>query len=183
MLYLIRHEEPEQRGVFLGRGDPPLSERGREDAAKLAEISAAAVYSSPLRRALETAAAIDAPLLILPELAEMDFGEWEGRTWQEIERGWPELAALKLADWLGTPAPAGETWAALAGRVNRALERILAGPMPAAVVAHLTVNAAIAAKLTGADPKEFQQDYGQIIVYDTGSRESRARRADRRALE
>ncbi len=183
MLYLIRHQEPEQRGVFLGRGDPPLSERGREDAARLGAISAAAVYSSPLRRALETAAAIDAPLIVAPELIEMDFGAWEGRTWQEIERGWPELAAGKLADWLTAPAPGGETWAALAARVERALERILAGPMPAAVVAHLAVNAAISAKLTGTNPKEFQQDYGQIIVCDTGSRESRARRADRRALE
>ena len=163
MLYLIRHEEPELRGVFLGRGDPPLSARGREAAAKLRGISAAAVYASPLRRAVETAMACNAPLIVIPELAEMDFGEWEGRTWQEIERGWPELAARKLEDWFGNPAPGGETWQSLTARVDRALERILAGPQPAAVVAHLAVNAAIAARLTGIDPKEFQQDYGQIF--------------------
>lgn len=183
MLYLIRHEEPEQRGVFLGRGDPPLSARGREAAAKLRGISAAAVYSSPLRRAIETARASELPLIVMPELTEMDFGEWEGRTWQDIERGWPELAARKLANWLGAPAPGGETWAALAARVDRALERILGGPLPAAVVAHLAVNAAIAAKLIGIDPKEFQQNYGQIIPCDTARRQSRAGRTDRGALE
>src|SRR5262245_65287733 len=87
-IYLIRHEEPEMRGRFIGRTDPPLTPAGLEAAAaKLAGLEVAAIYASPLRRARQTAEAIGGPApIILPDLAEIDFGEWEGLTWQEIDR-------------------------------------------------------------------------------------------------
>ena len=153
------------RGRFIGRTDPPLTPAGRQAAAsKLAGLDVKAIYCSPLRRARETAEAIPGGVepVVIDELAEIDFGEWEGLTWQEIEQRWPDAACRKIEDWLGETAPGGECWSDFDARIGRALERILAGPQPAAIVAHMVVNAALAARLSGADPKRFYQQYGEI---------------------
>jgi len=167
-LYLIRHEEPEMRGRFIGRTDPPLTPEGRAAAAaKLGRLDVRIIYSSPMQRARETAGAIGcAETIVLPELAEIDFGEWEGLSWDEIERRWPGTAARKVEDWLGVTTPGGEAWRDFCARVDRALERILAGPRPAAIVAHMVVNAALAERLLGSNPKQFHQHYGEIIACD-----------------
>jgi broad specificity phosphatase PhoE len=165
-IYLIRHEEPEMRGCFLGRTDPPLTPAGSRAAAKLAGLQVAALYVSPLRRARETAAAIGGPVapVVLPELAEISFGEWEGLTWRQIEERWPDAACRKVEDWLGVAPPGGESWSDFRARVDRALTRVLAGPQPAAIVAHMVVNAALAERLLGRDPKRFRQEYGEILT-------------------
>ncbi|MEX2263884.1 MAG: histidine phosphatase family protein [Bryobacteraceae bacterium] len=165
-LYIVRHAEPALRNVFLGRMDPPLSPEGCAMAATaLRHIEAAVVYSSPLRRALETAHAAFGPdrIVALPELAEMAFGEWEGSSWQEILDRWPELAARKTAAWQSETPPGGESWAAVEERIGRALEIIQRGPFPAVVVAHLAVNSVLAQWLLQADPLTFQQDYCESI--------------------
>jgi broad specificity phosphatase PhoE len=165
-IYLIRHEEPEMRGRFIGRTDPPLTAAGRlAAAAKLGALEVASIYVSPLRRARQTAEAIRtlAAPMVVDELAEIHFGEWEGLTWQEIELRWPNTACRKVEDWLGVTAPGGESWADFCVRVECALRRVLAGPRPAAVVAHMVVNAALAARLMGADPKRFHQEYGEVL--------------------
>ena len=166
-IYLIRHEEPELRGRFIGRTDPPLTAQGREAAAaKLCAITAKAVYVSPLRRARQTAEAIlcATPHIVLPQLAEFDFGEWEGLTWDEVEDRWPGAAVRKIEDWLGVAPPGGESWPDFSRRIETALQQVLTGPMPAAIVAHMVVNAALAQRLTGADPKCFRQQYGEITI-------------------
>jgi len=166
-IFLIRHEEPELRGRFIGRMDPPLTPSGREAAVlKLGGLKVQAIYVSPLRRARQTADAIRCGVepVILSELVEIDFGEWEGLTWRQIERRWPNTACRKVEDWLGVTTPGGECWSDLCARADRALERVLTGPKPAAVVAHMVVNAAIAARLFGTDPKRFHQNYGEILT-------------------
>jgi broad specificity phosphatase PhoE len=164
-ILLIRHEEPELRGRFIGRTDPSLSPAGRQAAAaKLSDVDVKAIYVSPLRRARETAAAIRCGVepVVIDDLAEIDFGEWEGLTWQEIEQRWPNAACRKIEDWLGVTPPGGECWSDFDARIGRALARIHPGPKPAAIVAHMAVNAALAARLAGADPKRFHQKYGDI---------------------
>ena len=188
-IYLIRHEEPELRGRFIGRTDPPLTAQGCDAAAsKLSALDVKAVYVSPLRRARQTAQAIACatPHIVLPQLAEIDFGEWEGLSWSEIEDRWPGAAVRKIEDWLGVPPPGGESWAGFTARLETALERVLAGPMPAAIVAHMVVNAALAERLTGADPRCFRQQYGEITICEvehTVSRESIPGERNRGALE
>jgi len=167
-IYLIRHQEPAVRGCFLGRTDPPLSDAGRDAARKLCALQVRSIFVSPLRRARETAEAIpcDAPRVVLPELAEMDFGDWDGLAWDEIKQRWPEIARRKSEDWFGLTPPRGETWQSLCDRVDRALAQIRNAPGPIAVVAHITVNAALAARLRGTDPSTFQQNYGEVILCD-----------------
>jgi broad specificity phosphatase PhoE len=168
-IYLIRHEQPEMFGRFIGRTDSPLTAAGREAAAtKLASVQVAALYVSPLQRARQTAAAISCGVepIVIPELAEIDLGEWEGLTWQEVEQRWPDIACRKVADWFDVAIPGGECWSAFRDRVDRALQQVLAGPKPAAIVAHMVVNSMLAFRLRGTDPKQFHQHYGEILVCD-----------------
>jgi broad specificity phosphatase PhoE len=166
-IYLIRHEEPEMRGRFIGRMDPPLTVQGRASAAsKLAGVNVRTIFVSPLRRAMQTAQCIacEAEVIVVPELAEMHFGDWEGLLWSEIQQRSPAWAGRKLDNWFEFAAPGGEHWPEFRARIDRALERVLAGPFPAAVVAHMLVNAVLAEKLIGAEPGQFLQQYGEILT-------------------
>jgi broad specificity phosphatase PhoE len=168
-VYLIRHAPPAVRGVFLGRLDPPLDPDGIAPARlALGGLHCEAVYASPLRRARETAALIPGHpcAVILEDLVELGLGEWDGVPWQEIERRWPLLARRKAADWLGVTPPGGESWDDLLRRAARALETVRGGPLPAAVVAHQAVNAALAQLIAGRDPLSFQQQYCEVIPCD-----------------
>lgn len=125
-LFLVRHAEAEDsaRGRCYGSLDVGLSARGRLQCVELARAFAsepvAAVVSSPRVRAVETAAAIAAPhgleVCVEPGLRELDFGELEGRTYDEIAASLPELYAA----WMMTPTevrfPGGESYADLHGR-------------------------------------------------------------------
>jgi alpha-ribazole phosphatase len=167
-LFLIRHCQPEITGVLLGQMDPPLSGEGRLHAATaLAGIQVEVVWTSPLRRARETADLINAHRVVeIPELREIDQGEWTGKTWAEVEATWSDLASRKSSDWLGVPAPGGEAWSSLADRVQRAWGVIRTGPAPAAVIGHQGVNAALANLIDGRNPLEFTQHYGEVILLE-----------------
>jgi alpha-ribazole phosphatase len=125
-LVLVRHAEVEEsaRGRCYGTLDVGLSEAGRAQAATLARALSGepleAVVSSPRVRALETAAPIARPhgveVAIEPGLRELDFGELEGRTYDEIAASLPDV----YAQWMTTPTavrfPGGESYADLRTR-------------------------------------------------------------------
>ncbi|MET8357974.1 bifunctional RNase H/acid phosphatase [Micromonospora sp. NPDC005171] len=136
-LILVRHGETaytEQRR-YSGRGDVPLSERGRAQAqatgARVAELapSVAAVLSSPLSRCTATAASIagalgDVPVRTEDDLIECDFGQWEGRTFAEVRQQWPG----EMDAWLASPRiapPGGESFTHVAERAHRVITGLL----------------------------------------------------------
>ena len=165
-LYLVRHAEPALTGVILGRCDPPLSDAGKRDAGAIALPDVVVVYTSELRRARDTALAIGiAPVIVDPDLNEISYGQWDGRTWSDIEQMFPVQAKAKLACWTAVTPPGGEEWADFELRISRALARIQAGSFPAAVVAHITVHAQIAYCLSGSDPSQFTQEYCEVLTY------------------
>ena len=166
-LYLVRHGEPQITGVMLGRRDPPLSEYGRAQMRAL-RLPAHVIYSSPLRRARESAElmASQATVIVLGDLTEIALGEWDGLSWAEIEREYPEMAARKLADWTVVTPPGGEPWRVFTARIERALETVRRGPMPAVIVAHSAVNSWIAHRLDGRDPLTFRQEAGAVEIFD-----------------
>ena len=94
-LILVRHGSTawNEEGKYQGTIDIPLSDRGRQEAEMVAERlrdeKIDAVYSSNLRRARETAEIIarphGLPVQVIEELGEMNFGDWEGMTAQEIK--------------------------------------------------------------------------------------------------
>ena len=163
-LFLIRHGEPTLTGVFLGQLDPPLSETGRLQCLPLKALHVEAAWSSPLLRARQTASFLNTASLHEHDgLREIGYGEWTGKSWAEIQTTWKEWAGRKEADWLATPAPGGEPWPDFVQRLNMVWNHIRNGPHPAAVVAHAGVNAALNMLITGSDPLQFQQTYGEVI--------------------
>ncbi|RDI50084.1 bifunctional RNase H/acid phosphatase [Nocardia mexicana] len=149
-LLLLRHGQTElsvQRR-YSGRGNPPLTALGREQAARAAKYLAAkgdiaAVVTSPLGRARETAdaaaQALDVPVKVLDGLIETDFGEWEGLTFSEAAQRDPELHARWLGD-PSLPAPGGESFDQVRERVE-AVRRDLVALYPGrnvVVVSHVT---------------------------------------------
>lgn len=165
-VHLIRHQEPAVRGVLLGHTNPPLSLAGRDALGRLALLEVNVVYTSPLLRARQTAEAICGPLVILPDLREISFGQWDGLTWEQACQRDPKLAERKLQDWFGVTPPEGEPWTAFLARVKSAWLQIQGGPWPCAVVAHQAVNAALWQCWTGLDAACFQQAYGEEWIYD-----------------
>ncbi len=106
ILTLVRHGQTSANldGVWHGSTDGPLTERGREQALRVARFlldrhaDAAAVYTSPLLRARDTARAIAASLGLEPRLelglTEYHLGRWEGKTYRELHethRLWDEM--------------------------------------------------------------------------------------------
>jgi probable phosphoglycerate mutase len=161
-LYLVRHAEPVVTGVFLGsRNNVPLKAPPPPFGFKV-EV----VYVSPLQRARQTAAVIDAPQVVVDDLREIDFGEWGGLSWAEIEHRWPEIAAQKSRNWFVTTPPGGEVWESFTSRVRAALDVIRKDPRPKAIVAHGAVNAVIGGTLGGVDPLHFKQTYGEVTEFD-----------------
>lgn len=99
-LYLIRHglTQGNLDGKYIGQTDLALCPSGEEDIRKLAKADlypyVEKVYTSPLKRCVETAQIIypDIQLSKVDEIAEMDFGQFEGKTQQELEK-LPEYTA------------------------------------------------------------------------------------------
>jgi ribonuclease H / adenosylcobalamin/alpha-ribazole phosphatase len=146
---LVRHGQTEMsvQGRFAGRGDIPLTAVGVQQAAAVAKRLAGRgvdlVVSSPLSRAADTATAIataaTVPMVVDDNLAETDFGAWDGLTFATVMARWP----AELAAWQGDAdiaPPGGESFAAVAGRVNEALDRLLAdhAGQSIVVVSHVT---------------------------------------------
>ncbi|MFN9297234.1 MAG: histidine phosphatase family protein [Acidobacteriota bacterium] len=161
LIYLVRHAEPTLRGVFLGSSDPPLSPTGLAQAQALS-LPPLPIYASPLRRAVETLNG--RPATILPGLAEIDYGPWDGFSWSEIESRFPTQAAAKLADWTGFDIPGAEPWSAFTSRIAQTLPLC---PPPAIILAHLAVNSVIHSLLTGSSPLTFQQNYAEIVTLES----------------
>lgn len=136
-LILARHGETDwnRENRFQGHADPPLNDLGRRQSAELAETLAgetiARVYTSPLRRARETAEIVAARLGLDVEavgaLREIDVGSWSGLTRDEVAARFPDAYAL----WLdgGHGFEDGETYEELRTRVVPALQE-LAGRHP-----------------------------------------------------
>ncbi|MCB9385642.1 MAG: histidine phosphatase family protein [Bryobacterales bacterium] len=176
-LYLARHGRSLGQGLFLGQSDPELSEQGRAQSAalaeRLAEADLAAVYSSGLRRSMQTAAEVARQLGLAVQIDarwnELGYGLWDGLAWDEIERGWPEQAQRKLDDWWGVTPEGGEAREAFVARVRQAYDELRGRPGPALLVGHAGVNAVVeelardAEAFDWARVTRFQQDYGDVM--------------------
>jgi probable phosphoglycerate mutase len=158
VIYLARHGETDDnaRGVVQGWVDTPLNDRGREQARALAQDApqVAAIYSSQLARALETAQIVGGVLGLEPvvdeRLAESRRGSWEGRALDEIQASEPDAWAAWRRGGPGFRFPGGESLQEHQDRVLAALEDVRMGPLPALVVSH---GGSIRAAVCASDPR------------------------------
>jgi alpha-ribazole phosphatase len=178
-LYLIRHGEiePAAMGKLIGQIDAALSERGVEQARRVAEkLSSArldAVYSSDLRRACRTAEIIAEHNRVnaRPSAAwrEIDMGAWEGRTLYALNAKVPEQVASLFNDPASFAYPGGESFADFTARIQGALDQLLlthpSGEI--ALVAHGGVCRAIIGGILGMPMRNWlrlAQSYGCLNV-------------------
>jgi alpha-ribazole phosphatase len=180
-LLLIRHAQPdaEIRDRVCGRLDVGLSPRGHRTARHLArtlnQIDLAALYVSPSRRARETASPLadehELTANVEAELKEIDFGQLEGRSYEEIARRYPEL----YRHWMEHPTlvhfPGGESYEDLRRRVLAASQRIRTRHpgRSIAIVTHAgVIRALISDCLAMPNDALFRLDqaYGALSVVD-----------------
>ena len=157
-LYVVRHGEPELRGVMLGRTDPPLSEAGREQMRRLS-LPVWTVFCSPLRRSLESAEllAAGAEIVTFDNLSEIGLGTWDGKAWAEIEAMDPDLMRRKLKNWTAVTPPGGERWSDFERRVHSALD-VVCTPVSLVAAICLVGFACVNSSLASVCAGEFSLD-------------------------
>lgn len=134
-LMLVRHGECLGAGTYIGRGsDVPLNDQGIKQLYKVADILTSInenraidfLYSSPMIRAKDSAEILSEklklPIDILYGIEEIDFGDWEGLSYNDLEQESPD----KLKKWLNNPMeispPVGETLKDLQKRTYNATD-------------------------------------------------------------
>ena len=177
-IFFIRHAETEMAGRYCGHSDPELNAQGRAQLTKLAQLLSAepldTVYSSDLRRAKSTAQAIAAgrhiPQVLRRALREIDFGEWEGMSWEQIQQLDPDFAQEWMAAYPHLAAPSGESFHAFEARVLEEVNYLIdhnRGPI--AVVTHAGVLRVVLRHLFGCSDQEAWQQtkpYCCVVRYE-----------------
>jgi len=181
LFYLVRHGETDwnREQVFRGRLDIPLNDFGRQQAQaigeKLADAKLTAVYTSPLKRARETAdivaRACGLEALVQEGFIDLDFGEWQGLTQGQVRAQFPEV----YRTWQGTPEaaaiPGAEPLTVVKERAVSAIMK-LAERLPDArvcIVSHRVVCKLVMAWALGLDEGAFwriRQDTGCINTFE-----------------
>ena len=178
-IILIRHGETEwnRREIFRGRIDIELNETGIRQAELLArylsQVKIAAIYSSPLRRALETAETMASyhklEVVTTPKLIDFDYGEWQGLPHQEVKDKYREL----YAEWLKNPhrvkMPGGESLSDVRRRALNVVGSVTSRYQDTVVlVSHRVVNKVLICALLGLNNSHFwnvKQDVGAITTF------------------
>jgi broad specificity phosphatase PhoE len=176
---LARHGETSWNvgKVYRGRVDVELDEVGVKQAELLGRYLAnwalEAVYSSPLRRALDTAKIIAQYQRIGVQVAEglvdFDYGEWQSRSEQEVRKLYPAL----LNEWRGNPhkvkMPGGESLEDVRKRAGQVIDDVISKHQGSVVlVSHRVVNKVLICSLLGLDNSHFwniKQDVAAITIF------------------
>jgi broad specificity phosphatase PhoE len=180
-LLVIRHGQSEWNALGRGHGwgDPPLSPLGESQAVAAVPAIAgqrldAGVTASDLKRARRTAELIAEPLGLgpvatTPQLREHDIGDWDGRTWDEIEVDWPGAKAAWVAEEIHLP-PNGESRDDFHARVWQAVSRVAAERpgQRVLIVAHGGVVRALE-RMAGAEPHAIAFLSGRWFTWSDGA--------------
>jgi alpha-ribazole phosphatase len=165
-IILVRHGETEWNvgEIFRGRIDIDLNETGRKQAELLgkylSDSKIEAVYSSPLKRALNTAQTIarhhHLEVQIASGLNDLDFGQWQGLSLQEVTEKYKEL----YTEWANHPErvklPGGETLGQVRERAIKVVDEVIARHKDTvALVSHRVVNKVLICALLGLDDSHF----------------------------
>lgn len=177
-LYLVRHLRPMvATGVCYGRSDPAVDARVHAEA--LPELRSQVprgvpVFSSPLLRCAVLANALGADVRIDARLAELDFGAWEMRSWDDIARAEVDAWAADLAMY--RPG-GGESVYEMATRISDIYDDLMRMRLPAAVlVCHAGTIRLLAARARGLDPVAMAHQaaahphaiaYGEVVILDS----------------
>jgi broad specificity phosphatase PhoE len=165
-VYLLRHGETEWslNGQHTGVTDIPLTENGRMAARLLQPILAketfALVLTSPLQRARETCelAGLGKRASVAPDLIEWNYGEYEGRTTEQIRLTRPGWSVFRDG------CPGGETPDQIGARADRVLTKVRATEGNVALFAHGHILRVLAARWIN-----LSASYGEHFLLDTAT--------------
>lgn len=178
---LIRHGQTEWNRVerFRGRLDIPLNETGLRQAEavarSLANMGIAAIYSSRLRRARQTADAIGAvlglPVNSMDELIDFDYGDWQGLSPREVEARYHDLHHQWFNDPADVQIPGGETLNGVRGRVTQGLGHLLNQHPDETIVlvTHKVICKVFLLAILDIDNSRYwrlEQDNGAISIFE-----------------
>lgn len=167
-IYIIRHGETDAnvQKIFRGRLDIPLNDRGRDQVAAVGEvfrdIPVAKIYTSPLRRTQETAAAVaettGAEVVASQKLIDIDFGHWQGKRLIDVAREYTTAYETWAINPVEACIPNGETLRAVQSRALGELHNV-ARKHPEghiAVVSHRVVLKVLLMGIMGIDLSRFR---------------------------
>jgi broad specificity phosphatase PhoE len=159
---IARHGESAFNETGRIGGDAPLSERGRAFARSLADFALRRfgdaelrVWTSRLRRAVETAAALGREAREWTALAEIDAGICDGLTYEEIRRRHPDEYAARAQDKLRYRYPRGESYLDVIQRLDRVIIELERQRVPVLVIAHQAVLRALYSYFADVDPEQI----------------------------
>jgi alpha-ribazole phosphatase/probable phosphoglycerate mutase len=180
-IYLVRHGQVagHEEKRYNGQGDVPLTPEGQAQFGllqmRLKNKAFKAAYSSDLSRCLEGARLLAFPHGLEPvprqDLRELHIGDWEGKTWKELQAAYPEEWQARLDDIVHYRVPGGESLLDMAGRVRGALREIVAAHSgeEILVVGHGGINRVVLLDAIGAPLERLfhiEQDYGCMNIID-----------------
>jgi broad specificity phosphatase PhoE len=163
---LIRHGETDWNAekIFRGRADIELNANGIKQAELLAQYLAdekiAAVYSSPMKRAVKTAEIIARPqrinVMSAPGLLDFDYGQWQGLSHHAVKEKFPALYAQWSADPQPVKIPGGESLDDVRKRGLALIDEIISRyDGMVALVSHRVVCKVLVCALLGLDNSHF----------------------------
>jgi alpha-ribazole phosphatase len=162
-LLFIRHAETDMTGTFCGQSDPTVNAAGHRQIQELAERlrtePIVTLFTSDLQRSVTTARALAGSLAIpcisRPALREIDFGKWEGLTWEEIEKLGLTFATQWLEAFPHLTPPDGESFEIFEARVMAETNYLLSQceSSSIAVVTHAGVMRVVLRTLCDLDEK------------------------------
>lgn len=171
-IYLIRHTTPSlSPGLIYGHLDVPLTDTFLQEfeiiKSKLPVVPDI-VYSSPASRCTLLAEKINTPIHIDSRLTELNFGEWEGETWDTVNQS--ELQ-IWMDDFVNAVVPGGESMAQMSVRVLSFWDEIIKSThLKIAIVTHGGVIRILLAHLRNialANAFEIKVAYGEVVIIDT----------------
>lgn len=160
----LRHGQAQGGNYFRGVTDDPLSELGwqqmfQQCSGKRWDV----IIASPLRRCASFAAAWSqehrTQLVVMPEWREMDFGEWEGQTAEQISNRQPEALARFYENPAEFSSPHAEAYSEFVARIQQAWQQLLAefAGRHILVVTHAGVIRALFSSLLAISPRQSMQ--------------------------
>ncbi|MCP5108436.1 MAG: histidine phosphatase family protein [bacterium] len=183
IITLVRHASTahNENGLWQGRSDYPLNEKGRKEAQLLAiqlkDTTFDIIFHSPMKRAIQTAEIINkyhnTTFKTIPSFVEINLGDFDGMKHHDVIKKHPEIHRDWIMD-IDVPIPGGESFNDVFDRIKPGVDEVLQSThRNILVVAHAMVNRAILGQMINMDPipsRKFRMDNGafsRFFVYET----------------
>jgi probable phosphoglycerate mutase len=183
LIYLIRHGEIQgvAKKCYIGQTNLPLSNDGIKQAYYLQKVLSgmpiSAIFCSDLKRTINTAQIVagkqNIAITTLKELREINLGEWDGKTFEEVRKFYPQEFKKRGEDIINFRLPGGESFKDLQERVIRAFDHICENYKGnLIIVGHAGVNRMILCSIMGMPSSKMftiSQDYGCLNIIAQGN--------------